>query len=150
MCGLGFAPADMRVLIFWRVSHSTPPLLFSTLVVCSPHSCSNVEELSDRVIRRLGNDDAPDEVITSLEDAFSQCSEEFTSVSLAAAGTQEQRTHAQRTAHNGSERCLRCLCFVFVFFFSFFFVFLLSDLFLMLLLLFTSVFVSVSACLQRC
>ena len=64
-----------------------------------PRSCSNVEELSDRVIRRLGNDDAPDEVITSLEDAFSQCSEEFTSVSLAAAGTKEQRTH---TAHNAN------------------------------------------------
>jgi hypothetical protein len=43
-----------------------------------------VEELCDSVLQRLSNDATPDDVLTSLEDAFSQCSEEFETLALGA------------------------------------------------------------------
>ena len=45
---------------------------------------ANVDELGDKVLQRLGADDAPDELVSSLEDAFAQCNEEFATLGLGA------------------------------------------------------------------
>jgi len=45
---------------------------------------ANVDEFSERVLHRLGDDDLPDDMMSMLEDAFATCGEEFETLSLGA------------------------------------------------------------------